>query len=137
MQRKDAWLFLCAALAGCATTPTPTEIAEPVVSTLPAGTMTAGRGIVSVTRDRGFTGSGCKYYIYVDSTEVGFVESGQRLEFGADPGERVVTADVRGICGGGTANVTVNVRADQTTYLRAGAAQSGDLRLEPAAPGYR
>jgi hypothetical protein len=99
--------------------------------------MTAGRGVVSVIRDRGVMGMACKFYIAVDSVEVGFVESGQRLEFGADPGERVVTASARGICGGGTANVTVKVEAGETNYLRVGSTQSGDLRFEPAAPGYR
>ena len=125
------------AIAGCATTPTPTERAEPAVTTLEAGAMRQGRGVIAVTRDTGMMGIACRYYLFVDSVAVGFVTAGQRLEVGADPGERVVTADVRGICGGGTANYAVHVQPDAVHYLRIGATQSGDLRFEPAAPGYR
>lgn len=132
--------LLCLAvlsLAGCATSPTSTATAEPATSVLPAGGITPDRGTIAVTRDTGIVGSACVYYLYVDGEQVASVKPGQRVEFGADPGERIVTAAVRGICGGGTANVEVAVSAGQTKYLRAGATQTGDIRLEPAAPGYR
>lgn len=124
-------------LAGCATTPTPTAAVVVSAAVHDAGAITQDRGSISVTRDTGIVGSACTYYILVDGVEVASVKAGQRVVFGADPGSRVVTTDVRGICGGGTANIQVNVVRGETTYLRAGATQTGDIRLEVAAPGFR
>lgn len=135
--RLAALIVTIAALAGCATQPTPSNYAErkaPDRSVGPA----AGGGTISVIRDEGVTAVICNAYILIDSVDVGHLDAGERMDIPVAAGERVVTVRTRGLCGGGGyANAAVTVAPGATQHLRIGFGMNGDLRLDAAAPGYR
>jgi len=131
-------LVIAAALGvtACATVPTPTAQLEKATSVLPAGEVRSDRGIVAINMDKGFIGAACANHVLVDNTQVASIVPGQRVEFGADPGERIVTVSS---CRGrnqGSASAEVTVVAGQTKTLRVGTNANWEYFIEPAVPGF-
>lgn len=125
--------FLIAAmglvLAGCATSPTAVQTAEPV----PQDELYAFQqkphgqsGTMIVVRDSGALGSGCDVVVYVDGKRAAKIGTGQRATFYLPPGQPnlgIGLAD-SGLCSGmAVRSITAKVAAGETTTYRI----SGDM----------
>lgn len=95
---------LCA-IAGCSTTPTPLVKATPagperLLAFQPKTEETSAKLIV--TRDRGFTRSGCNLTLSIDSVLAARLKTGQTATFYLKPGEHLLRAskdsERRGLC---------------------------------------
>lgn len=136
--RRVLFVALCAAVAGCATTPVPSDsaTAQPATSIVdPAATTPrAGAGAILVTRDTGMLGMACTFDVMIDGQRVAGLRKGEQVTLYADPGERILSVQAReGICGGGLTQIAVQVVADTTKKVRVGMDHGWDIKLEPSA----
>lgn len=91
-------------LAGCSTSPISAEQADPVPSSRLYGfqsRISAGDGVLTVTRDTGFTGSACNVRIAVNNRLVAEIGSGETASFYLKPDTYIVSLDPGAMCGGG------------------------------------
>jgi hypothetical protein len=126
------------ALAGCATSPTPPESARPVpASRIHAPGMLgfgAAQGQLVVTRDTGFSGSGCSIRIHLDAAPVADFRPGETLTVGVEPGEHVISAKaVEAICPGTVSEAAVKIESGKSKRYRIAINPSMDLVLQPTA----
>lgn len=120
-----------ALLAGCATSATPVQQAEPVprdelyaFQTKPA----AESGRLTVIRDSGALGSGCDIVVYIDGAKAAKVGSGQRATFYLQPGQPNLGIGLAGsgLCGGmAVRSITGRVDADEESVYRISGDMSG------------
>ncbi|MNJ48098.1 hypothetical protein D3C77_432830 [compost metagenome] len=120
-----------ALLAGCATSATPVQQADPVprdelyaFQSKPAGSS----GTLTVVRDSGAVGSGCDVVVYIDGKRSAKVGTGQRASFFLPVGQPNIGIGLAdsGLCGGMAIRaITGNVKADQETIYRISGDMSG------------
>jgi hypothetical protein len=136
------YIWACTAgvaiLAGCATSPTPPESARPVpASRLHAPGMLsigAAQGQLVVTRDTGFSGSGCSIRIHLNAAPIADFRPGETLSVGVEPGEHIISAKaVEGICPGTVSEAAVKIEAGKSKRYRIAINPSMDLVLQPTA----
>lgn len=118
-----------AMLAGCATSVTPIQRAEPVPSDelYAFQSELSGRsGTVSVVRDSGVTGSGCDVVVYIDGARAAKVGPGQRASFRLPVGQPNIGVGLAesGLCAGlAVRSITGNVQDGKESVYRI----SGDM----------
>lgn len=136
MQIKTAAAFLIAhALAGCVTTPTPTELTQPgTLLTHAYSAATPGTGRIFVKRDSVFMniGNGCAHRIYIDGTAVAELRVAQAVSIYVQPGDHVLSAELTSICNG-TSETAVTVRTGETKTYRTSANGDGGITVQPTA----
>jgi hypothetical protein len=130
--------FLALCLMACATQPVSIDHASPV----PASRVLAPQwlsqarytGSLVIKRDAGFMGSACTIRVFVNAVPVADLAPSEKIELFVPLGEYVVGATSNGtICGGGTSEAAVVVRAESQKILRIASGQSGDIHLQPSA----
>ena len=94
-----------AVTAGCATSATPVQQADPVPrDELYAfqSTQAADSGLLTVIRDSGALGSGCDIVVYIDGKKSAKIGPGQRATFHLPPGQPNLGIGMAGsgLCGG-------------------------------------
>lgn len=126
---------LCALITGCATSPVPAADASPA-SHVYAPELTQqrpGTATVTVTRDKGLSGSACNDVVYVDGEKVAALSTGEKITIYLAPGHHVLGTMASGICAGGSASVGATLKAGDVRDYRIGSRQSGDLLMQPSA----
>jgi hypothetical protein len=121
-------------LAGCSTSPIPSDQAAPV----PASRLTAFQskptgqyGTLIVTRDSGFTGSACYTILYIDGKKSAEIGSGETAKFYLPVGERIIGANSTTMCGGGLKERSLVMGADDTKKYRISIDTSMSMDLSP------
>jgi hypothetical protein len=90
-------------LAGCTTTPTPSETAK-LVPKERVQWVSKGDSTITITRDRGwFAGGGCFVTVLVDGKSVARIDTGETVSIKVDEGRHIlaITGDQegKGLCG--------------------------------------
>lgn len=122
------------ALVGCATTVTPTESASPgtvVASSL--AKQTPGSVPIIFKRDSGFMGAACSQRVYVNGSPAAELRSGQAVTLYMKPGDHIVGARPGGMCGGGDAELEIQVKEGRQRSYRLSSDQNGSLKIQPTA----
>jgi len=118
-------------LAGCATSATPVQQAEPVPQDELYAFQTkteAESGRLTVIRDSGALGSGCDIVVYIDGAKAAKVGSGQRATFYLQPGQPNLGIGLAGsgLCGGmAVRSITGRVQAGEESLYRISGDMSG------------
>jgi hypothetical protein len=131
-------VFLALCVTACATQPVSIDRASAVPSSrvlapqwLAQGPYT---GPLTIKRDSGFMGSACTVRVFVDGVPVADLAPSEKVELFVPVGEHIVGAtSPDAICGGGTSEAAVVIRAESQKILRIASGQSGDIHLQPSA----
>lgn len=138
MMKKFAFLLVALiSIAGCTTTPIPTNKAVDVPSErvfnktlLNDG---ADRGAVIVKRDSGHVGNACYSIVYMDGKEIAYLDPGEKFEFYPPVGDHILGAQPKGMCGGSTSELSITVRSGEKHTFRVGYDSGVIFRLSPTA----
>lgn len=119
-----------ALLAGCATSPVPSDKADPVPSSrLFANQKPApGAAILIVTRDTGFVGSACNTTISIDGRKSAEIGAGETAKFFVNGGDHIISASS---CGSGLKEREANVKPGSTKRFRVSIDSSMSMDLSP------
>ena len=126
-------------IAGCATTPIPTEnlVDVPHERVLIANYMQQNDafGRVIVKRDAGVVGSACDIRIYVNKDFVALASSGERAIMYLPPGDHILSARTNSfVCGGGLVEARTTVIQGGTSTWRMSFTDGGkEFMLQPTA----
>jgi hypothetical protein len=131
-------LLLLALQAGCATSPVPAGQALQVpldrVTAPELLQPAAGTGLLAVTRDSGFMGSGCNARLHVDARPVADLASSERIEVHLPAGDHVLSVSWPGaMCGGGIVEAAVVIEPTKPKRYRISFGASMDQLLQPTA----
>lgn len=119
-----------AMLAGCATSPVPSGMADPVPSSrlFAYQTPKGGDAVLIVTRDTGFVGGGCNTSVSIDGQKSAEIGTGETAKFFVSPGEHIVGASS---CGSGLKEREANIKAGSTKKFRISIDSSMSMDLSP------
>ena len=119
-----------ALLAGCATSPIPSDKADPVpASRLFANQkQNAGDAVLIVTRDTGFVGGGCNTTINIDGRKSAEIGSGETAKFFVAAGDHIVSASS---CGSGLKEREASLKAGSTKRFRISIDSAMSMDLSP------
>ncbi len=116
----------CAALSGCATTPTPPSNAAHV----PADRLLAfqnktpkATAVLIATRDQGFIGGGCFVSLTIDGVLAARIDPGETAKFYLQPGEKLLTVG-RDALGAPLCSLGKDNFANRETILKPGEEKS-------------
>ena len=117
-------------LAGCATSPVPAEKADPVPSSrlYAYQAPVSGQATLIITRDKGFTGSGCNTKISIDGQRAASIASGESAKFYLAAGEHMISASS---CGSGLKEREVSIAPGATKRYRISIDSSMSMDLSP------
>jgi hypothetical protein len=133
---KGAALLITAALAGCASTVTPTtELQAPVVVSNPALLRpSANAGEVLIKRDRGMQGGGCNHQLLLDGAPFAELRPGEGVTIYPAAGDHILgMAPARGLCNGSTPEIAIHVVRGARLTFRTSVEQSMDVTIKPTA----
>lgn len=120
-----------ALLAGCATSATPVQQADPVPRDEIYAFQSkegADSGSLTVVRDSGALGSGCDIVVYIDGKKSAKIGPGQRASFYLPPGQPNLGIGLAGsgLCGGmAVRSITGNVETGKDSVYRISGDMSG------------
>jgi len=136
MQLKLIAVAIMAIVAGCVTTPTPTELTKPGrLLTDAFSTAAPGTGRIFVKRDSILwnVGFGCTHRIYVDGTAVAELGIAEAVSIHVKPGDHILSAELTpAICIGTSSETSVTVRERETKNFRT-TSTDGNITLQPTA----
>lgn len=127
--------MLLVLLAGCATTPTPSESADPV----PGDRLyayqqnTGGEATLVVTRDNGFLGSACNTRLMIDGRLAAEIGPGETAKFYIPAGDVILGVNSNSVCGGGLKEREAKLSAGMVKKFRISIDTSGSMDLSPTA----
>jgi hypothetical protein len=132
--RISVVLLALSVLSGCASTVIPSSEASAAHSILNASMAQPAPGKVSQTfkRDRGLNNGACAFTLYSDGIPFAELRASQIVTIYLSPGEHVISV-TPGFCGGGDAEMMVNVAPMKPRTYRVGVDAGGALRLQPTA----
>lgn len=119
-----------ALLAGCATSPVPSEKAEPVPSSRLFSNQkpSSGDAILIVTRDTGFVGGGCNTTVSIDGRKSAEIGAGETAKFFVQAGDHILSASA---CGSGLKEREASIKAGSTKRFRISIDSSMSMDLSP------
>lgn len=119
-----------ALLAGCATSPVPSNDADPVPSSrlFAFQTPAPGHSTLIVTRDKGFVGGGCNTTVSIDGRRAAEIGTGETAKFRVAPGEHIVSASS---CGSGLKERETNITSGSTKKFRISIDSSMSMDISP------
>jgi len=117
-------------VAGCATSPVPSNEADPV----PASRLFSyqksvpGFSTLVVTRDKGFVGGGCNTTVSIDGKKTAEIGSGETAKFFVPSGDHIISASS---CGSGLKEREANLKAENTKRFRISIDSAMSMDLSP------
>ena len=119
-----------ALLAGCASSPVPSDKADPVPGPrlFSYQKPLAGYSTLIVTRDKGFVGSGCNATVSIDGQRSAEIGSGETAKFFVPSGDRIISASS---CGSGLKEREVSIQSGSTKRFRISIDSAMSLDLSP------
>lgn len=128
-------LLALVVIAGCASTPIPTDQAEPTKDIVDRTVTTPrdGASQVVIKRDSGATGIACSIRISLNGRPVANLRAGQVVTVYLSPAEYIFGAASTGLCGGGDAEVQVQLGRNEMRTLRVSIDQNASIRIGPTA----
>ena len=128
-------IFVSGALfAGCASGPVATSKADNVPSsrilTHKWLSPSPGTGRLIVKRDSGVARAACNIRVYVSDTPVADLGPSEKVELFLPAGDHVVKGETRGICRGGTSEITMAItpKAGRVVRIVSGKSEGIELR---------
>lgn len=117
-------------LAGCATSPVPSDKADPVPSSRLFSNQKPGSGdaILIVTRDTGFVGGGCNTTVSIDGRKSAEIGAGETAKFFVPAGDHILSASA---CGSGLKEREASIKAGSTKRFRISIDSSMSMDLSP------
>jgi len=117
-------------LAGCATSPVPSDKADPVPSSRLFSNQKPGSGdaILIVTRDTGFVGGGCNTTVNIDGRKSAEIGAGETAKFFVPAGDHILSASA---CGSGLKEREASIKAGSTKRFRISIDSSMSMDLSP------
>jgi hypothetical protein len=138
---KKLWMMVaCAALAGCATSPIPSEKAVNAPSDRVyeySKPQSDNDSELVIVRDSGFLGSGCRAAVYVDDKLSAMLSKSEKVSLYVPSGEHLlaVSPSGNGICGVGDAKnslkrtITITAKPRHRSDFRIAVLGDGGLTL--------
>lgn len=130
-------VVICFGLAGCATTPIPTDQAleapDKRIHNKQVVTPKAGAGVVIVKRDSGVLGSPCYTKIFVNGNLAAELSTSEKVTFYLPEGKHIVSAWPNDPCAGSMAEIEANVTKSRPLLFRVGYGTNGDFFIAPTA----
>jgi len=122
--------LVVALLAGCATSPVPSDKADPVPNSRLFSNQKPGSGdaILIVTRDTGFVGGGCNTTVSIDGRKSAEIAAGETAKFFIPAGDHIISASS---CGSGLKEREANIKAGSTKRFRISIDSSMSMDLSP------
>ncbi|WP_071554131.1 hypothetical protein [Pseudomonas frederiksbergensis] len=119
-----------ALLAGCATSPVPSNEADPVPTSrlFSYQKPTTGYSTLIVTRDKGFVGSGCNTTVSIDGRKSAEIGSGETAKFFVPSGDHIVSASS---CGSGLKEREASIKSGSTKRFRISIDSAMSMDLSP------
>lgn len=141
---RKLWFLIgvCFVIVGCSTTQTSMSDARPVPPAFvyaDQNSTASGDAKLTVIRDSGYIGSGCRFGLFVDGQRVADLESKEMVTVSVKAGQRLVGAgaakDSRGLCllnnGGQLREREATFDPGQERYFRISLNSDGDLDISP------
>ena len=122
--------LVVALLAGCATSPVPSDKADPVPNSRLFSNQKPGSGdaILIVTRDTGFVGGGCNTTVSIDGRKSAEIAAGETAKFFIPAGDHILSASA---CGSGLKEREASIKAGSTKRFRISIDSSMSMDLSP------
>ncbi|WP_146010661.1 hypothetical protein [Halomonas heilongjiangensis] len=122
-------------LAGCATSPLPSEMASPVPKARLVAFQDANHGAsrLVITRDKGVTGSGCRTNTFINGVHAAEIGAAESASFFLPPGRHFIGINTRGICSSGMKEAEISLVEDEEVRYRISIDNTGSLHLSPTA----
>jgi len=122
--------LVVALLAGCATSPVPSDKADPVPNSRLFSNQKPGAGdaLLIVTRDTGFVGGGCNTTVSIDGRKSAEIAAGETAKFFIPAGDHIISASS---CGSGLKEREANIKAGSTKRFRISIDSSMSMDLSP------
>lgn len=119
-----------ALLAGCATSPIPSDKADPVPASrlLANQTQREGDAVLIITRDTGFVGGGCNTTISIDGHRSAEIGPGETAKFYVPAGDHIVSATS---CGSGLKEREASLKSGGTKRFRISIDSAMSMDLSP------
>lgn len=137
MKNTAPLLVALISIAGCTTTPLPTNKAVDVPSdrVFNKTLLKYGddKGHVTVKRDSGHVGNACYTIVYLDGKEIAYLDPGEKFEFYPPVGDHILGARPKGMCGGSVSELSITVRHREKHTFRIGYDSGVIFRLSPTA----
>lgn len=135
MNKAITIAVLSAMMAGCASTPVSRLDANLSSKILSDEFSKKQNGYASlvVKRDNGFSGSACSSRVYINGIAVVDLDTGEYYKAYIKPGEHIISAQPKGICGGGLSEASVRATENQDLTYRIGYGSNGDYFIVPTA----
>jgi hypothetical protein len=127
-------VFVSGALfTGCASGPVATSKADNVPSsrilTKKWLSPAPGTGRLIIKRDSGVTRAACDIRVYVSGTPVADLGPAEKVELFPPAGDHVVKGETRGICRGGTSEITMVISTQERRVVRIVSGKSEGIEL--------
>lgn len=116
-------------LAACTTTPIPLTEATFISDQLAYRDAAPGTVPVTIRRDRGFFGAGCKARVYVNGELAASLGTGEAVTLNVPAGDVIIGADPGAICAGGLVEQAATLAPDKPIFLRVARDQSGNFNF--------
>lgn len=134
---KTFFVLLIVLLSGCASGPVATSHADNAPSsqilTQRWLSPSPGTGSLTVKRDGGLVRAACRIRVYIDHTAVADLAPAEKVEVFLPVGDHKVEATTRGICPGGTSEITMEISAALKRVVRIVAGRSQGIELRSTA----
>lgn len=122
-------------ISGCAIKPVSNDQAKPVPNKriLNPSYLVADPSKVNVTikRDQGHVGSACTTKILIDGTPVVNLRMSEKIVVYLSPEQHILSSVPQGICGGGIAELQIDLSSKRTATFRVGMDANATHRIQP------
>lgn len=122
-------------LLGCAIKPVSNEIAKSVPSKRIIDSTffvkQSDKILVTIKRDQGHVGSACTTKILIDGHAVAGLRMSEKMEVYLSPEQHIISSLPQGVCGGGIAELQIDLSSRKTATYRVGYDGNATHRIQP------
>lgn len=138
IMRLTVFLLLLSPLfSGCAIKPISNESAK----TIPSKRIIDnsfflnqdGKVLIVIKRDQGHVGSACTSKILVDGQPVAGLRMSEKMSIYLTPEQHILSSIPQGICGGGIAELQIDLSSNKPSTFRVGYDGNATHRIQPTA----
>lgn len=122
-------------LLGCAIKPVSNEIAKTIPpKRIIDNTFFAkqdNKVLITIKRDQGHVGSACTTKILIDGHAVAGLRMSEKMEVYLSPEQHIISSLPQGVCGGGIAELQIDLSSGRTATYRVGYDGNATHRIQP------
>lgn len=87
--------------------------------------------LVTIKRDQGHVGSACTTRILIDGHPVAGLRMSEKMEVYLSPEQHIISSLPQGVCGGGIAELQIDLSSKKTATYRVGYDGNATHRIQP------